>query len=425
MPDRSDIQGLCVSGYAAQPASSLLCVRFGAGRPHAWLRRLIPTLTSARRSERFEASRVNLAFSARGLALLGLSEQTLGEFSPEFRAGMAARSSVLGDVGEDAPEHWELGGERAPLDALVLVYASDAARLEAKLERLTDALDQFELEYEEIPTYLDAELREHFGFRFAVEAPRFKRLSPRRGPGPRLPLGDLLLGYGSVAGGRPASPTAPFRASTRDVRLHSSDRVDLGRNGTYLVLRMLEQRVAAFWASLDELSRSAAGRLGDSAALAARLVGRTPDGAALGAGCPLGAHVRRANSRTLFGATAAPLVRRGRVYGARTDNPALDDGVARGMMFVALTADLSRGFELVQRDQINEPKFAGLRGERDPLLGRDDGGARRFTVPDEPVRSVLDLGRRRPVRVRGGEYLFLPSFLALGYLADAGDGGRE
>jgi deferrochelatase/peroxidase EfeB len=416
--DRSDIQGLVVSGYAAQPASSLLCVRFGGGRPHAWLRRLIPLLTSARRSERFEACRVNVAFSARGLLALGLSEQTLSEFSREFRQGMAARARVLGDVGEDAPEKWELGPAESPIDALLLVYGVDSARLEAKLEQLTDALEQFELSYEEIPTYLDPDRLEHFGFRFGVSQPRFKRLSPRRGRGKRLALGELLLGYKNAAGLRVATPTPPFRASTRDARLHSRDKIDFGHNGTYLVLRQLEQRVASFWASLDQLSRKTGGALGDAAALAERLIGRKPDGSELGPGCPLGAHTRRVN------ASASPLVRRGRLYGPRTPPITIDDGVARGMMFVALTADIAQAFEFVQKNLINDPKFAGLRDERDPLLGLDDGAGRKITLPGEPLRAVLSLGRR-PVRLRGGEYFFMPSFLALGYLSEANDGGRE
>jgi deferrochelatase/peroxidase EfeB len=336
---------------------------------------------------------------------------------------MAARARVLGDQGEDAPEKWELNGA-APLDAVVLVYGADAERLEAKLEQLTDVLDQFGLEYDEIETYLDPDRREHFGFRFAQQSPQFKRVSPRRRGARRWALGELLLGYEDETGERAPTPTAPFRSSTRNARLHSRDKVDLGHNGTYLVLRQIEQRVAAFWASLDKLARNTEGAYGEAEDLAARLIGRKQDGSPLGTSCPLGAHVSRVNpGPSALEPAARPLLRRGRLYGPRTGPVAIDDGVSRGMMFVALTPDLSGSFEFVQQNQINNPKFSGLRGERDPLLGQDDGAPRLFTLKGEPIRCVLSLGER-PLRVRGGEYFFLPSLLALGYLSEAGEAGR-
>jgi deferrochelatase/peroxidase EfeB len=380
----------------------------------------LPLVSSAARSERFERFRVNVALSCRGLEQLGLGERSLSGFSPEFRQGMAhpQRSRVLGDVGEDAPEHWWFGNDAKPVDAVLLAYAPTAELLEAKLEELTASLEQFELDYEEVETHLDADHREHFGFRYAVSAPRFKRgLSPRRGP--RLPVGELLLGYGDAAGRRAASPTAPYRLSTRDTRVHSRGRVDLGHNGTYLVLRQLEQRVAAFWGCLDALVRRTRGELGEAPDLAAELVGRTLDGEKLPR-CPLGAHVQRANPSESLGtaASAHRLVRRGRLYGPRAADPRIDDGVGRGLMFMALNADLGRQFEFVQQNLINDPKFAGLRGERDPLLGQDDALARVFTVQGEPVRVTLG-PLPRFVRLRGGGYFFLPSLRALGYLSEA------
>jgi deferrochelatase/peroxidase EfeB len=418
--DRADIQGLVVSGYAAEPASALLLVRFGIGKPHAWLRRLLPKVSSARRAERFERYRVNVAFSCRGLERLGLGEQTLSRFSPEFRQGMAhpQRSRVLGDIGEDAPEHWWFGNDAHPVDALVLVYAKNVEDRELKLQELTALLEQFELDYDEVDTYLDPEQREHFGFRFAVTSPLYKRgLSRRRGR--RLPAGELLLGHEDLTGRRAESPAAPYRLSTRDTRVHSRGLVDLGHNGTYLVLRQLEQRVAVFWSALDALVRQTRGALGDAAALAAQLVGRSMDGDSV-ARCPAGAHSRRASASGLLGAEADAhrLLRRGRLYGARAVDPRVADGVGRGLMFVALNADLARQFEFVQQNLINDPKFGGLRAERDPLLGQDDALPRVFTAPGDPVRVTLG-PLPRFVRVRGGGYFFLPSLRALGYLSEA------
>lgn len=49
---------------------------------------------------------LNVALSHSGLRRLGVPQATLDSFPPEFKAGMAARAAVLGDVGDSSPEHW-------------------------------------------------------------------------------------------------------------------------------------------------------------------------------------------------------------------------------------------------------------------------------------------------------------------------------
>jgi len=412
--DRSDVQGLVVSGYAAQPASALVEVRFRAEQgaaARAFLRRLLPHVSSASRHERFERCRVQIAFSARGLARLGVPEPALAGFAPEFLEGMAERARLLGDVGEDAPPAWDLGGPGKPIEALVLVYAPDAETREHKLDEICDWIERSELDYDWTETFLDPGRREHFGFRTGGAGPHYRGLSSWRLP--RIPLGELLLGYRTADGRRLPSPVAARPRSTRDLRLRRDGQVDLGRNGTYLGVRKLEQRVDLFWTRMQELVRETGGRLGDEQALAARLIGRTRDGANL-AGCPLGAHARRANPGP--GLDPSPrthqILRRGRLYAA---------GQERGLMFLGLNADLAGQFEFVQRGFVNDPKFAGLRAERDPLLGADDGAERRITLQGDGVRRGLVLPRF--VRLRGGGYFFLPSLSALAYLTEAGRGG--
>lgn len=411
--DRSDIQGLVVSGYAAQPASALVELRFGpeqGASARNFLRRLLPFVSSASRRERFERCRIQVAFSASGLERLGLPESTLSGFSPEFIAGMADRARLLGDVGEDAPTSWDLGGPNRSIEALVLVYAPDVETREQKLDEICEWLEKAELDYDWTETFLDVDQREHFGFRTGGSSPHYRGLSSWRRR--RIPLGELLLGYATADGRRLPSPTAPRPRSTRNLRLRHDGQVDLGRNGTYLVVRKLEQRVDPFWERMRELVRETGGRLGDERAMASKLVGRAPDGTAL-AGCPLGAHARRANPGPELDPSPRThqILRRGRLY---------QQGGERGLMFVALNADLAEQFEFVQRNFVNDPKFAGLRDERDPLLGSDDGGERRFTLQGDGIRTRLTLPRF--VRLRGGGYFFLPSLSALAYLTEAGRG---
>src|SRR3954470_4972506 len=50
---------------------------------------------------------ITAAFTYRGLEALGVPQESLDSFAPEFREGMAARAAELGDVGESSPANWE------------------------------------------------------------------------------------------------------------------------------------------------------------------------------------------------------------------------------------------------------------------------------------------------------------------------------
>ena len=70
---------------------------------------------------------VTAAFTWNGLRVLGLDEASLASFPEEFKQGMAARASMLGDTGLNAPEHW-VGGLASPdLHAIVILFARDSA----------------------------------------------------------------------------------------------------------------------------------------------------------------------------------------------------------------------------------------------------------------------------------------------------------
>ena len=435
--ERQDIQGLLFSGYGRLRASACISVRFAEGRPHVWLRRLLPWVSSGARHEEQESLALQLAFTYDGLARLGLAPGVLAQFPREFRHGMAHAECArrLGDVGEDDPKHWTFGGGASgAFDALLLVYASGPAELAARLAELEREREKADLRFELLHTYLREDGSDHFGFRMSVSQPRFRGDGRGRSAERRLAAGEFVLGYRDEAGLSVSGPSAPLRASSRESPPLMAGGVDLGFNGSYLVLRKLEQRVDAL---KDWLARAA---LEQREALAAKLVGRWPNGASLaqhpfsapsaeraaervsyaadarGLGCPLGAHVRRAHPRDALpqhvDVQRHRLLRRGRLY-------AQSDGGC-GLLFMALNADIARQFEVVQGRWLNDAHFAGLRGERDPLLGSDEatsGAALRpFTIQREPVRERVALPRL--TRLVGGAYCFLPSLRALGYLAD-------
>lgn len=141
-----------------------------------------------------------------------------------------------------------------------------------------------------------------------------------------------------------------------------------------------------------------------------------------GFACPFGAHIRRANPRDSKqpGDPAEQLItnrhrllRRGRSFGNS------DQGNAeKGIMFVALCADIERQFEFVQQTWLNSPSFHGLSNEPDPLTGANGGKDHVFTIPT-PAGPVKLTGMAQFVNVLAGGYFFLPSRSALSFLKRA------
>ena len=85
------------------------------------------------------------------------------------------------------------------------------------------------------------------------------------------------------------------------------------------------------------------------------------------------------------------LLRRGREYGSPlTTEEALhaeDDGEPRGLHFICLSGNIARQFEFVQQTWLNNPKFAGLYDDADPLVGPSEPFGGCFTAPGEGIRE--------------------------------------
>ena len=90
--------------------------------------------------------------------------------------------------------------------------------------------------------------------------------------------------------------------------------------------------------------------------------------------CPLGAHIRRMNPRD----TALPvmtdvklhrIIRHGTAYGPPLpDGVFEDDGQARGIFFIFLSATAPDTYEFLKKEWINDGNFLGLGTERDPIV---------------------------------------------------------
>ena len=455
--ERHDIQGMLLSAYGHLPWSASVLLRIDDPLlTRAWLATLGPAITPA--TGKHHNHSVNVAFAYPGLATLGLDAP--GAFPIAFVDGMATerRANILGDTGASAPAAWEWGTGQATVDMMLLVFAHEEAALGAALTRYRAAFPGAgvrEVATLESRRYPDG--KEHFGFSDGIAQPaiRGERSSE---PGRRrtnasndVAPGEFILGYSNEYGFASERPLIEAACDPQGVLDEAADgKRDFGRNGSYLVMRQLEQDVAKFWRFIETAARA----IDDTGAtsrewLAAKFVGRWPNGAPLvkaphaddaryandndfgfaadpyGSSCPIGAHIRRANPRDGF-ANDRPqqsvrrsnrhrLLRRGRSYGPRLDNVLVDDGASRGLHFIALNADIERQFEFVHQTWLNNVTFCGLANEVDPFVGaQSEGGV--MTIAMEPVRARVK-GLERFITTKGGAYFFLPSLRALRYLA--------
>jgi len=462
----NDIQGLVRSGYGNLKESAYLLWRFKPDRDQQqaerWIRDLADRLTCANSDDparaRAAVRAINLALTASGLAALGVTEQERAYFSSEFREGMAPkpepgdviprRTNLLGDLENNSPKYWEWGGWKRHhhIDGLLMLFAKDEDLLASLIRHERAEMDPVA---ELILTPLEGrfESKEHFGFTDGLSNPilegtrRFNEANESEQRISVVKPGEFILGYENE------------RNDCISHGGHSGSR-DLGRNGTYLVFRQLQQDVAAFRKFVKDTATSC----GESEErVAARMVGRGYDGEPLisgpagaaamprkpdqprndflyhfedrfGIACPLGAHIRRANPRDTIGPdpdTALRLskmhriMRRGRIYGDRLKaaDPPADDGTKRGLYFICLNANIAGQFEFIQHSWLNNRHFNRLYDEVDAL---GHVHARAMTVQDRPTNVRFE-HLPQFITVKGGAYFFMPGINALRALGGRAD----
>ena len=436
--------------------------------------------------------RINLAFTYDGCAALGLPEETLLSFSREFILGMPTRSEILGDSGESAPKHWELGGigrriengdlkekrfnDNPPIHAVLMFAALDQRTLDDKMAQHKERIDTnggLRIVGEQGGSRPPGQ-QEPFGFHDGISDPIVQGLPGHPTPNRWvIKTGDFVLGYNDEYDVYSPSPVVRKEKDPDGILPPLPDEQypqyhDLGRNGTYMVYRKLEQNISGFWSYMRE---QAGEQSGEIIKLASQCVGRWPSGAPLvltpdyddqslsennfftymptdpqGFGCPLGAHIRRGNPRDSVSVYDVPdesflstrrhrIARRAVSFGPHAFDPTeLERGVVpsdvyevtepRGIHFFAINSDIARQFEFVQDTWINEGGFHSLYNNKCPVIGDNNPQApdpSHMVIQRDPVRRQL-LGLPRFVHMRGGAYFFVPAIKALHFLAqDAPD----
>ena len=452
-----EIQALAFSGLAALRCAHCLIVKFndsdGARR---WVQSIERDITYGEAAARVRALAV--AFTSCGLRKLGLDDRSIATFPIAFQQGMASQGRLRA-LGDD-PTDWDWGNENkdvpndgkqasgSEVDALLMLYAATRCELDAQINLRKNEVDDYhcstirEIALTDLPEDRDS-LKEPFGFRDGISQPvirgTIKWSKKDRDWMHAVEPGELVLGYRDNMGNLAPSPEC-----------HGTE---LGRNGTYLVVRQLEQDVDGFNKFVSNTAQKFADDIrmpkGSPAErehwIAAKMVGRWKDGSSLvqhpdappglpvsdnsflygredpdGMRCPLGAHIRRANPRDSFEPESQlqmsitnrhRILRVGRGY-----RPGCNG--RPGLLFMCINADIERQFEFLQQSWILGSNFDNLDNEIDPIVGyRHDNEKMTIPTPEGPLRLS---GLAKFVKVLGGGYFFMPGKTAIHFIARGG-----
>ncbi len=460
--DAADIQGGMLRGYDNVTHGCLMLLSFpdtASARKYVAAAARCVTTHAGEHELSTDALAINLSLTCEGLRILGLTEAQLGYFSQEFREGMEARASVLGDYRFNHPRRWHLpqkykgvSSQRVELSSVHGVVQlrgnsprADVGALVKAFETMMASTPATLLSVEPmIRHYRKAKVEEHFGFLDGGSQPRLDAPLPGARYPNQIHVGEVLLGYENEADPAPHA-------------LHgeAAERLDWLRNGSYLVVRKLRQDVRSLYDAVEAAAAVAGADTSKRDDVLAKMMGRTLDGDPLaapgaendfdysgdadGAKCPFASHIRRSNPRTSAGAADEPpgrrtprLVRRGMSYGPRYDHAHpdhADNAEERGLFFMTHNASIGEQFEVVQRWLSGGNSTGVLSDQSDPFLGVAKNGTRRnFRFGQGPTQTIdLDgseiLGDPKPfVRLEWGSYLFTPSITLLKRLGAAPKG---
>lgn len=444
----ADVQGNILQGYRASQASYLFFSITDPAVARKWLATELPKPSSPWLgvanaspwpSGKAPAVLTQVALTHQGLKLLlaGVRQRDLDHFPLAFQQGAASRAYDNFDRGSSAPARWLFGQPTGDQDHVVLfLYLKDGsgtAAFDVAVNAL-EAATAHGLKHLRTMKGDSAGGYEPFGFRDDVSGPRVSGQCPGAEPAfqPSASPGEFLLHehYVSMFGG-----SSLGRMPQR-----------LAGNGSFGVLRLMEQDVPAFNACTD---REAA-RLGvNPDTLRAKLVGRWTNGVPLalapdqpthsgpldafdyapswefpkvtndhvGLQCPVGAHIRRANPRSARVAGqphGRRLLRRGM--------PATwtEGGQTKvGLMGLFMGANIEQQFEFIQREWLQGDLAAsGIRGTNDPIAAIRTDPTDFFLLERNPAHKdlpprVLNVKVDPLITTRGCLYLFFPGLTAL------------
>ncbi|KAI0142742.1 Dyp-type peroxidase [Xylariaceae sp. FL1272] len=411
-----------------------------------------------RKCQMLEMHAVNIAFSQKGLDVLGIgSNGSIGD--PIFENGMRADA---GDLGDDLSD-WD-DAFNQDIHGVIIIAASCDRILQRTVDRIKGI---FQVGHRDSTVEEVLELSGHtrpgaesgheqhtnFFINDGLSQPAVRDVDAgviselNQDP---IAQGVILLGRdgdnGDVTPGGPPAPGITRPAWAVD--------------GSFLAFRYLKQLVPEFDAFCEANALKipfppAPGDPTGAELLGARLVGRWKSGAPTDLTpirddpslaksedfrfdpnsqerCPFAAHIRKTNPRSdldQFGGTEIRrILRRGIAFGPevtdeekRAKKSSDSKKLERGLLFACYQSNLSNGFHFMQQSWANTASFppkapAVPEPGIDPIIGVAPAGALRQMVgtsPDAADANVpLDFAAKWVIPL-GGEYFFSPSISAL------------
>jgi deferrochelatase/peroxidase EfeB len=326
--DTTQIQSIVFGGLGFKPAGRVMTIRLGDDilRNRALLRDLVPFLTFNDGRYISAPAVVTLALSPLGLTHFGLPADALETFPAAFRLGMRGegRAHILGD--DPVAQEWWWDCD--PVDATLLLYgdtgdavATLAARIGELLAGAGTICEQIELAA--VADKL-VDRKEPFGFVDGVSQPAIRgtyRGLRNADPIHLVEPGEIILGYPDNRGSIPPGPLLDGRHDPEMMlpiagddhgfteTIKSNPRL-IGFNGSYLVIRQLEQDHEGFWAYCERQAAKFKASfpepaICDAEFIAAKMMGRWPDGSSLARN----PYMSATKLKSLYGAEATATMR--------------------------------------------------------------------------------------------------------------------
>ncbi|MBV8773800.1 MAG: hypothetical protein JO166_15955, partial [Deltaproteobacteria bacterium] len=295
--ERADVQGIIASGYNYLNHARFFLLRIkDKDSARRWLHDIvIPQVSNAAHlnsgASQQQPHHLNIAFTYTGLQKLGIAV-AVDNFSEEFRLGMTRPGAqrLLGDLDNDGRAGWDFGTEANPVDILLMLYGRCQTDLNYLVNNVgCDKLEAcgLELVCSQDSARAPGDTREPFGFRDGISQPAVVGLvnRPPLNKDELISTGEFLLGYENEYGQLAPVPSIAREHDPDDLLPSPAgcprDRKLFGYNGSYLVVRKLEQNVSAFNDFIAEQARNPDGSANHfrGELVIARMVGRWRSGA--------------------------------------------------------------------------------------------------------------------------------------------------